>query len=81
MWGRMPDELDIDLLVQDAWRNKIVLMRGAVFSANNVPNQHIRFNVAFCQQPNLSKYLSEQLKTSTTKTTSGDVYYLNPNKK
>ena len=93
LWGSIPDEVDIDLLVQDAWRNKIILMRGAVFSANNVPNQHIRFNVAFCQQPGLSKFLSqyiskylseyqrEPLKTSTTKTTSGDVYYLNSNKK
>ena len=85
LWGTLPDEADLDLLVQDAWRNKIILMRSAVFSANNVPNRHIRFNVAFCQQPGLSKFLSqylrEQLETSMTKTTSDDVYYLKPNKK
>jgi DNA-binding transcriptional MocR family regulator len=59
----MPAGLDVDLLVQDAYRNKILLMRGAVFSANDTPNRHIRFNVAFCQHPRLSSYLQERLQT------------------
>lgn len=62
LWGKMPDQIDVDLLVQDAYRNKILLMRGAAFSANNVPNQYIRFNVAFCQHPRLSDYLRERLE-------------------
>jgi len=62
LWGTMPDGLDVDLLVQDAYRNKILLMRGAAFSANDVPDQHIRFNVAFSQHPRLSTYLQERLE-------------------
>ncbi|PHV06198.1 GntR family transcriptional regulator [Janthinobacterium sp. BJB412] len=62
LWGTMPEGLDVDLLVQDAYRNKILLMRGAAFSANDTPNQHIRFNVAFSQEPRLSSYLQERLQ-------------------
>ena len=58
----MPEGLDVDLLVQYAYRNKILLMRGAAFSANDIPNQHIRFNVAFSQHPRLSSYLQERLQ-------------------
>lgn len=61
LWGTVPDGVDVDLLVQDAYRNKILLMRGAAFSANNLPNRHIRFNVAFSQQTRLSDYLQERL--------------------
>jgi len=65
LWGTMPEGLDVELLVQDAYRNKILLMRGAVFSANdtpNTPNRHIRFNVAVCQHPRLSSFLQERLQ-------------------
>lgn len=62
LWGTMPQGLDVDLLVQDAYRNKILLMRGAAFSANEGPDQHIRFNVAFSQHPRLSHYLQERLE-------------------
>jgi DNA-binding transcriptional MocR family regulator len=62
LWGTMPEGLDVDLLVQDAYRNKIVLMRGAAFSANDTPDRHIRFNVAFSQHPRLSTYLQERLQ-------------------
>ncbi|WP_228893611.1 aminotransferase-like domain-containing protein [Pseudoduganella aquatica] len=62
LWGTMPDGLDVDLLVQDAYRNKILLMRGAAFSANDTPDRHIRFNVAFSQHPRLSTYLQERLQ-------------------
>jgi DNA-binding transcriptional MocR family regulator len=62
LWGTMPDGLDVDLLVQDAYRNKIVMMRGAAFSANDAPDQHIRFNVAISQHPRVSTYLEERLR-------------------
>lgn len=62
LWGTMPAGLDVDLLVQDAYRNKIVLMRGAAFSASDTPDQHVRFNVAFSQHPHLSNYLHERLQ-------------------
>lgn len=62
LWGSMPEGLDVDLLVQDAYRNKILLMRGAAFSADETPDQHIRFNVAFSQHPRVSAYLEERLR-------------------
>ncbi|MES2016239.1 MAG: PLP-dependent aminotransferase family protein [Pseudomonadota bacterium] len=62
LWGTMPEGLDVDLLVQDAYRNKIVLMRGAAFSPHDTPDRHIRFNVAFSQHPRLSNYLQERLQ-------------------
>ena len=62
LWGTMPEGLDVDLLVQDAYRNKILLMRGAAFSAKETPDQHIRFNVAFSQHPRLGNYLQERLQ-------------------
>ena len=62
LWGTMPEGLDVDLLVQDAYRNKILLMRGAAFSVNDTPDRHIRFNVAFSQHPRLSNYLQERLQ-------------------
>ena len=61
LWGSVPASVDVDLLVQDAYRNKILLMRGSVFSASEQPNHHIRFNVAFSQHPRLSQYLQERL--------------------
>ena len=62
LWGTMPEGLDVDLLVQDAYRNKILLMRGGAFSANGTPDRHIRFNVAFSQHPRVSTYLQERLQ-------------------
>jgi DNA-binding transcriptional MocR family regulator len=62
LWGTLPDGVDVDLLVQDAYQNKLLLMRGAAFSANDTPDQHIRFNVAFSQHPRLSGYLQERLQ-------------------
>lgn len=74
LWGTMPDGLDVDLLVQDAYRNKILLMRGAAFSANDIPDQHVRFNVAFSQHPRLSNYLQERLEAVAAVRRSSLVY-------
>nr|WP_315480218.1 PLP-dependent aminotransferase family protein [uncultured Rhodoferax sp.] len=63
LWATVPGDIDLTLLVQDAYRNKIVLMRGATFSANNQADAHIRFNVAFSQQPRLADYLRERLQS------------------
>jgi hypothetical protein len=55
--------VDLNLQVQDAYRNKILLVRGATFRANNQADAHIRFNVAFSQQPHLADYLRERLQS------------------
>lgn len=61
LWASVPDDVDLNLLVQDAYRNKILLVRGATFSADNPSDQHIRFNVAFSQQARLADYLRQRL--------------------
>jgi DNA-binding transcriptional MocR family regulator len=63
LWASVPDDVDLNLLVQDAYRNKILLVRGATFSANNPTDAHIRFNVAFSQQPRLADYLRDRLQS------------------
>ncbi|MDC8772614.1 aminotransferase-like domain-containing protein [Roseateles albus] len=63
LWGSVPAEVDLNLLVQDAYRNKILLVRGATFSAGKAYDSHIRFNVAFSQQPRLADYLRERLQS------------------
>ena len=61
LWGELPAGVDIDLLVQDAMRNKILLVRGAAFFADGTDDPHIRFNVAMCQAPAVADYLREKL--------------------
>lgn len=62
LWGELPAGVDADLLVQDAWRNNILLVRGATFTADNTPDPHIRFNVVFSQHLRLAEYLRERLQ-------------------
>lgn len=63
LWASVAPDVDLNLLVQDAYRNKILLARGATFSANNQSDAHIRFNVAFSQQPRLADYLRDRLQS------------------
>jgi DNA-binding transcriptional MocR family regulator len=62
LWGEVPAEVDIDELVQDAVRNRIVLARGAAFSASGGRDPHIRFNAVACQQPRVADFLRERLE-------------------
>ena len=62
LWGEVPEGVDVDLLVQDAMRNKILLVRGAAFMADGNADPHIRFNVAMCQAPAVADYLRERLQ-------------------
>jgi DNA-binding transcriptional MocR family regulator len=62
LWGAVPAEVDLNLLVQDAYRHKILLVRGATFSAGHGFDSHLRFNVAYSQQPRLAEFLRERLQ-------------------
>ena len=66
LWGRLPDGVDADLLAQDAYRNQILLVRGATFTADDRPDPHIRFNVVFSQHARLADYLQERLQALAT---------------
>jgi DNA-binding transcriptional MocR family regulator len=57
LWGAVPGDIDVDLLVRDAGRNKIVLARGEAFLADGAGDPHIRFNVAVCAEPGVGEYV------------------------
>lgn len=61
LWGQVPAGVDLSLLVQDAYRHKILLVGGATFSASRAFDSHVRFNVAFSQQARLGDYLRTRL--------------------
>jgi len=63
LWGAVPQGVDMNLLVQDAFRNKILLVKGSTFSADSAFDAHIRFNVAFGQQARLADYLRDRLQS------------------
>jgi len=61
LWGTVPHGIDIDELVKDAYRNGILLARGATFMADNAGDPHLRFNVVFSQHVRLAEYLTQRL--------------------
>jgi DNA-binding transcriptional MocR family regulator len=61
LWGMLPGGVDVDLLVKDAYRNGILLARGAAFSIDAPRDPHLRFNVVFSQHTRLAEYLSHRL--------------------
>jgi DNA-binding transcriptional MocR family regulator len=66
LWGALPAGVDVDALVKDAFRNGILLVRGATFAADGAHDAHLRFNVAFAQPPRLAQYLREQLSARSS---------------
>ena len=61
LWGSVPQGVDVDELVKDAFRNGLLLSRGATFMADGRPDPHLRFNVVFSQHERLASYLRERL--------------------
>jgi DNA-binding transcriptional MocR family regulator len=66
LWGAVPAGVDVDSVVRDAFRQGILLVRGATFAAGGEPDPHIRFNVAFSQQPRLAQYLKQQFSAASS---------------
>jgi DNA-binding transcriptional MocR family regulator len=61
LWGRVPDAVNIDELVQRARERRILLARGALFSAVGGCVQWLRFNVAHSNSAPLVEFLREAL--------------------
>ncbi len=66
LWGALPAGVDVDGLVKEAFRRGILLVRGATFAADGAADPHLRFNVAFSQQPRLAEFLREQLGAASS---------------
>ncbi|HJV63216.1 MAG TPA: PLP-dependent aminotransferase family protein [Albitalea sp.] len=65
LWGAVPRGIDVDVLVKDAYRNGILLARGAAFATDAPGDPHLRFNVIFSQHARLADYLSQRLGALT----------------
>ncbi len=66
LWGAVPHGVDVDLLVKDAYRNKILLVKGATFTADGASDPHLRFNVVYSQHVRLAEYLKERFAAAAT---------------
>jgi DNA-binding transcriptional MocR family regulator len=66
LWGSVPPGVDVDELVKDAFRNGLLLSRGATFMADGRPDPHLRFNVVYSQHERLAGYLRERLGALST---------------
>jgi DNA-binding transcriptional MocR family regulator len=62
LWGRLPDGVPVDELVQRARENSILLAKGALFSPTQQKNSCLRFNAAYSAAPQLVRFLSEQTR-------------------
>jgi DNA-binding transcriptional MocR family regulator len=61
LWGRIPDRVDADALVQRARAESILLARGALFSPEGACRQWLRFNAAHSAAPELERFLHAAL--------------------
>ncbi|MFO1251034.1 MAG: PLP-dependent aminotransferase family protein [Inhella sp.] len=61
LWAQLPAGVDPEALVQDAYRQQILLVRGATFMADGAGDTHLRFNVAQSQHPRLAAYLNRYM--------------------
>jgi DNA-binding transcriptional MocR family regulator len=61
LWGRVPEGVDVDVLVKDAWEQGILLAGGATFSPVGTASPCLRFNVVLSQHVRLTRYLEERL--------------------
>jgi hypothetical protein len=57
----VPDGVDVDVLVKDAWRQGILLAGGAMFSPSGPASPCLRFNVVLSQHVRLTRYLEQGL--------------------
>ena len=61
LWGQVPQGVDVDLLVKDAWQQGILLAGGATFDPLGPASRCLRFNVVLSQHVRLTKYLEGRL--------------------
>jgi len=64
LWGRVPEDVDIDGLVRSARERSILLAKGALFSPTRTCNQRLRFNVAYSAAPELVSFLSGSFRAA-----------------
>jgi DNA-binding transcriptional MocR family regulator len=63
LWGKVPDHVDIDRVIDDAFHKRILLSKGSIFSPSGAFSHHLRFNVAYSTDPRLIAFLREAIGT------------------
>lgn len=61
LWGRVPDAVDVDLMVRSGRESGILLAKGALFSPSGRHSQHLRFNAAHASNPMLGRFLAREI--------------------
>ena len=61
LWGRMPDYIDLRRLIEQAHDARIFLAPGSLFSNGRQYDQHLRFNVTYCNDPQFKAFIRAQL--------------------
>jgi DNA-binding transcriptional MocR family regulator len=64
MWGKLPETVNMDLVVRNARERSILLAKGSLFSPTAGPSRQMRFNAAYGTAPELVRYLSESLQAA-----------------
>lgn len=57
LWGRLGAQVDIDGLIDAAFRDGIFLLRGTLFSVRGDFERHMRFNIGYSSDPRLCALL------------------------
>lgn len=63
VWARVPGLADTSELARRAARDNILLAPGSVFRPQSQPSGYLRFNVGFCADPRLERFLGDTRKT------------------
>ncbi|WP_263260528.1 PLP-dependent aminotransferase family protein [Pseudomonas sp. RIT-PI-S] len=61
LWGRMPGYLDLRRLIEQAHQAGILLAPGSLFSHGQQYDQHLRFNVTYCNDPRFKAFIHTHL--------------------
>jgi DNA-binding transcriptional MocR family regulator len=61
LWGRVPDHIDVGVLVRQAREAGILLANGRFFSPTGGSATHLRFNAAHATDPTLLRFLERRL--------------------
>lgn len=64
LWARHPQLPDATELAYRAGEHDMLLGPGSLFSAHMQPCSWMRFNVSFCEDPDVFRFFAEQLKPS-----------------
>lgn len=64
LWGQLPEHVDVDRLIDDAFQKRIFLSKGSIFSPSGGFSRHLRFNATHSSHPQLIAFLNQAIGAS-----------------